>query len=169
MFTVVRFSAYQMFVADIVGEVILGTDIMNAYGFVVDLRENVVKVGQGKIKLSIKQVALAEEDINRSGQAEMEEERAEEIPKCNTTKEVNRKPTICVEETFLLVLSQWKCPRENLPKIKLRKKLLTRTKQTGINVYHLSLIHIYQREYKKRRKLFLFLVRLSKLFSVKIK
>ena len=40
-----------MLIADIVDEVILGTDIMNAYGFVVDLRENVLKVGQEKIKL----------------------------------------------------------------------------------------------------------------------
>ena len=37
--------------ANIVDEVILGTHIMNAYGFVVDLRENVLKVGQEKIKL----------------------------------------------------------------------------------------------------------------------
>ena len=32
--------SHQMLVADIVDEVILVTDIMNAYGFVVDLREN---------------------------------------------------------------------------------------------------------------------------------
>ena len=43
--------SHQMLVADIVDEVILGTDIMNAYGFIVDLRENVLKVGQEKIKL----------------------------------------------------------------------------------------------------------------------
>ena len=42
--------SHQMLVADIVDEVILGTDII-AYGFVVDLRENVLKVGQEKIKL----------------------------------------------------------------------------------------------------------------------
>ena len=30
--------SHQMLVADIVNELILGTDIMNAYGFVVDLR-----------------------------------------------------------------------------------------------------------------------------------
>ena len=88
--------SHQMLVADIVDEVILGTNIMNAYGFVVGLRENVLKVGQEKIKLcmakltgstnhSIKQVALAEEEINRSGQeepflfqAEMEEELSQE-------------------------------------------------------------------------------------------
>ena len=68
-----------MLVADIVDEVILGTDIMNAYGFVVDLRENVLKVGQEKIKLcmakitgstnhSIKRVALVEQKVNKSGQ-----------------------------------------------------------------------------------------------------
>ena len=37
--------SHQMLVANIVDEVILGTDIMNAYGFVVDLREHVLKVG----------------------------------------------------------------------------------------------------------------------------
>ena len=46
----------QTLVADIVDEVILGTDIMNAYGFVVDLRENVLRVGQEKIKLCIGKV-----------------------------------------------------------------------------------------------------------------
>ena len=45
-----KFS-HQMLVADIVDDVILGTDIMNAYGFIVDLREDVLKVGQDKIKL----------------------------------------------------------------------------------------------------------------------
>ena len=39
--------------ADIVDEVILGMDIMNAYRFIVNLRENVLKVGQDKIKLCI--------------------------------------------------------------------------------------------------------------------
>ena len=72
---------HQMLAADIVDEAILGTDIMNAYGFVVNLRENVLKAGQEKIKLcmakmtgstkhSIKQVALAKEKVNRSGQKE---------------------------------------------------------------------------------------------------
>ena len=60
---------------------ILGTDIMNACGFVLDLRKNVLKVGQEKIKLSmakmtgstnhsIKRVALVEEKVNRSGHEE---------------------------------------------------------------------------------------------------
>ena len=40
-----------MLVADIVDEVILGTDIMSAYGFVVVLGENALKVLQVKIKL----------------------------------------------------------------------------------------------------------------------
>ena len=39
-----------MLVADIVDEVFLGTDIMNAYGFVVDLRKNILRIGQEKIK-----------------------------------------------------------------------------------------------------------------------
>ena len=97
-------SSHQMLVADIADEVILGTDIMNAYGFVVDLRENVLTVGQEKIKLcmakmtgstnhSIKHVALVEEKVNTSGQdepsllqAETEEELAEEVPICLMTK-----------------------------------------------------------------------------------
>ena len=73
--------SHQMLVADIVDEVIFGTDIMNAYRFVVDLRENVLRVGQEKIKLcmakttastnhSIKRVALVEEKVNKSGQEE---------------------------------------------------------------------------------------------------
>ena len=71
--------SHQMLVTDIVDEVILGTDIMNACGFIVNLRENVLRVGQEKIKLcmakmtgstnhSIKRVALVEEKVNRSGQ-----------------------------------------------------------------------------------------------------
>ena len=40
---------HKMLVADIVNEVILGTDIMNGYGFVVDLKENALMVGEGKI------------------------------------------------------------------------------------------------------------------------
>ena len=43
--------SHHMLLADIVGKMILGTDIIIGYGFVVDLRENVLKVGQGKIKL----------------------------------------------------------------------------------------------------------------------
>ena len=61
---------------DIIDEVILGTDVMNAYGFVVDLRDNVLRVGQEKIKLrmakmtgsayhSIEQVTLAKEEVNK--------------------------------------------------------------------------------------------------------
>ena len=104
--------SHQMLVADIVDEVILGTDIMNAYGFVVDLKENVLSIGQEKIKLcmakmtgstnnSIKRVPLVEEKVNRSGQeepslleAEMEEELAEEVQISITTKEVIGKPTM---------------------------------------------------------------------------
>lgn len=39
-----------MFVAYIVDEAILRTDIMNAYGSVVDLRQNFLSVGHEKIK-----------------------------------------------------------------------------------------------------------------------
>ena len=60
---------------------ILATDVMNAYGFVADLRENVLRIGKEKINLcmakmtrstnhSMRQVALAEEKVNRSGREE---------------------------------------------------------------------------------------------------
>ena len=73
--------SHRMLVADIVDQVILGMDIVNTYGFIVDLRENILKVSQEKIKLcmakmtgstshSIKRVALVEEKVNRSGQEE---------------------------------------------------------------------------------------------------
>ena len=119
--------SHQILVADIVDEVILGTDIMNAYGFVVHLRENVLKVGEEKIKLcmakmtgstnhSIKRVALVEEKVNRSGQeepsllqAEMEEELAKEIQISVTTKEVIGKPTMGVETRLLLFAFSWVC------------------------------------------------------------
>ena len=41
--------SHQMLVAEINDEVILGMKIMNAYGFIVDLRENVLRIGQEKI------------------------------------------------------------------------------------------------------------------------
>ena len=70
--------SHQRLVADIVDEVIPITDIMNAYRFVEDLRENVLWVDQEKIKFcmakligygnnSIKKVALAEDEVNRFG------------------------------------------------------------------------------------------------------
>ena len=62
-----------MLVSDIVDNMILGTDMMNVYGFVVDLRENVLRVGEEKIKLCMaqmiwsanQQVTVAEEEVNR--------------------------------------------------------------------------------------------------------
>ena len=101
---------------------------MNAYGFVVDLRDNVLRVGQEKIKLcmakmtgstnhSIKRVALVEEKVNKSGQeetsllqAEMEEELAEEVQISVTTKEVIGKPTMGVETKLLLVPERIEAP-----------------------------------------------------------
>ena len=70
--------SHQIFIADIIDEVILGTDIMNAYGFIVDLRENVLRIGQEKIRFCmakmtgsahhlIKQVTVAYGKINRCG------------------------------------------------------------------------------------------------------
>ena len=70
-----------MLVADVINEVILSTDIIDTYGFVVNLRENVLNVGQQNIKLrmtkvtgfaslSIKRVLLAEEEVNRCRQEE---------------------------------------------------------------------------------------------------
>lgn len=60
---------HQMLVTDIVWKIIVGTDIMNACGFVVDIRENVLRGGQEKIKLyltkmtwPVKQVVLAEKN-----------------------------------------------------------------------------------------------------------
>ena len=44
---------HQVLVADIVNDVILGTDIMVAYRFVVDLRESVLRADQEKIKFSM--------------------------------------------------------------------------------------------------------------------
>ena len=46
----------QMLVADIVNEIILGTDIMDSYGFFVDLRGNILRFGQEKIKFSATEV-----------------------------------------------------------------------------------------------------------------
>ena len=40
---------HQMLITDIVDEVIIGTDIMNAYRFVINLIENNQWVGQDKI------------------------------------------------------------------------------------------------------------------------
>ena len=42
----------QVLVADIVDEAILGVDVMNAYGFKVDLRNNVLRIGGEKLMLS---------------------------------------------------------------------------------------------------------------------
>ena len=42
-----------MLVAGIINEVIHGADIMDAHGFIVNLRENFMKVGQDKISLYI--------------------------------------------------------------------------------------------------------------------
>ena len=43
--------SHQMLVVNIVSEVILNTDIMNLYRFVVILRKNVLRVGQEDLKL----------------------------------------------------------------------------------------------------------------------
>ena len=67
---------HQILVADIVNEVIFGTDITSVYGFIVDLRQNVLIIGQEKIKFStaeiigstkhlIKQMMVAKIGVNR--------------------------------------------------------------------------------------------------------
>ena len=45
-----------MFVPDIVDEVTLCTNVMNAYRFVVDLRENILRAGQEKITCSTPEI-----------------------------------------------------------------------------------------------------------------
>ena len=55
-----------------------------------------------------KQVALVEEEVNRCGQAEMEEERAEEVPMSKTTKEVNGKTNMGVEAVSYTHLDVYK-------------------------------------------------------------
>ena len=118
-----------MFVGDIVEDVmVLGKDIMNTYGFVVDLLENVQRVGHVKLSVvkmrefanhSIKQVVLAEKEVKRCAQKEpfllkveerVEKELVEELPMCKTTKEVNEKPTKGVEERFFLVPDLMEAP-----------------------------------------------------------
>ena len=43
---------HQVLVADIVDEAILGVDIMNVYGFIVDFKNNVLRIGKEKVMLS---------------------------------------------------------------------------------------------------------------------
>ena len=63
-----------MLIVDIVDGVIPDMDLMNAYGFILDLRHNVLTDGQKNIKFSmtwmtgsayhsIKQVIMAEEEV----------------------------------------------------------------------------------------------------------
>ena len=65
--------AFSSLATNIVDEVILGMNIMNIYGFVMDLRDNVLRVSEDKIQLcmakltgsadhSTKQVTVAEEE-----------------------------------------------------------------------------------------------------------
>ena len=44
---------HQVLVADIVGEAILGVGIMNAYGFIVNFKNNVLRIGKKELMLSI--------------------------------------------------------------------------------------------------------------------
>ena len=43
---------HQVLVADIVDEAILGVDVMNAYGFTVDFKNNVLRIGKEEVMLS---------------------------------------------------------------------------------------------------------------------
>ena len=103
---------HQMLKADIVNEVIHGMDIMNAYRLFVDIREDVLRVDQEKIRFRMakitgsanhltKQVTLAEKKVNRCEQeeplllhAETEEELTEEVAICKMIKEMIGKPII---------------------------------------------------------------------------
>ena len=70
-------------VVDIVGEMFLSIDILNANGFksIVDLRDNVLRIGEKKLNFCmaeivrkgnrlIKRVTLAKEEVNRCGEEE---------------------------------------------------------------------------------------------------
>ena len=88
----------------------------------------------GSANHSIKQVALAEEEVNRCDQedpfllqVEMEE-LAEEVQIHETAKELTGKPSMGVETRLACLLE---APGgKKLLKMKLRKRLLMRTKQT---------------------------------------
>ena len=117
-------------VADITNEVILGTDIMNVYRSVVDLRENVLRVAKEKNLIlvilfcisfawlndkestnhSIKEVTVGEEEVDRSGQEEpsllyeeTEEGLVGEVLTCMATEEGIGKTPMVIEERLLPV------------------------------------------------------------------
>ena len=77
----------------------------------------------------IKRVALAEEEVNRSGQEKtfllqvvLEEQRAEEVRMCNTTKQVNGKPIKGVEKILLLVPELMEAPGGNVAEDEVRQE-----------------------------------------------
>ena len=107
----------------------------------------------GSANHSIKQVALAEEEVNKSGQeepfllqAEMEEELAEEVQIREMAKEVTGKPTMGVKENPLFVRELIEAPGGKVSEEKLCKRLLTRTKQTWISQWCLGHQYMMQRE-----------------------
>ena len=90
---------------------------MNTYGFVVDVRQNVLIVGQEKIQLSmtemmgstnhsVKQVTVVEKGVHSCGEEEFlvlhagMEELVDEVPFCMRTEEVMGKPTMFIRKAF---------------------------------------------------------------------
>ena len=58
-----RLDFNQVLVADIVDEAILGVDVMNAYGFIVDFKNNVLRIGGEEVMLSTMTTAEKSTDV----------------------------------------------------------------------------------------------------------
>ena len=54
---------HQVLVADIVDEAILGVEVMNAYGFIVDFKNNVLRIGGEEVMVSTMTTAEKSMDI----------------------------------------------------------------------------------------------------------
>ena len=54
---------HQVLVAEIVDETILGVDTMNAYGFIVDFKNNVLRIGGEEVMLSTMTTAEKSKDV----------------------------------------------------------------------------------------------------------
>ena len=100
-----------MFIADIVSEVTDETDIINAYGFVVDFRGNIEVWPQEDevCMIEMKEVMVAEEGVNRYGEEEpllsdVEiKEQGDEVPICMATEEMTEGPTVITVERPVLI------------------------------------------------------------------
>ena len=56
-------SDHQVLDADIVDTAILGVDVMNAYGFIVDFKNNVLRIGGEEVMLSTMKTAEKSMDV----------------------------------------------------------------------------------------------------------